>query len=229
MTGERLETNHEPLTDELSEKTAEDAGKFCNGDDARADVRAHGLPPTPARWQRRFNWGYAFASLVLEELRAEVKAGTLQEPHKPEAKLPVEQGPTGTQQQQPVQAESIEDQVARMLENGGNGAAASVRILADLTERLADELIAQKETGEQLNETKYCIREGRLVNRQSGEAIPDDEPVFVLRAQDLHAIEAIRFYRGVCQNREHKERITEVVDRFATFKNDYPARVREPD
>lgn len=46
----------------------------------------------------------------------------------------------------------------------------------------------------QSQEPKYGISDGRIVNRRPGEAIPDDEPVFVLRAKDRLAIRALTAY-----------------------------------
>lgn len=36
---------------------------------ATEDIESHGFPPTPARFQRLFGWGYTHASNVLNQLR----------------------------------------------------------------------------------------------------------------------------------------------------------------
>ena len=41
----------------------------CSASDiaqAQQEVEAHGLPPTPARFQRKFRWGYRQASTAFE-------------------------------------------------------------------------------------------------------------------------------------------------------------------
>lgn len=35
---------------------------------AKADAEEHGYPPTPARWQRKFKWGYGYARRIFEEV-----------------------------------------------------------------------------------------------------------------------------------------------------------------
>lgn len=88
-------------------------------------------------------------------------------------------------------------------------------------------------------EPKYEIKEGKLVNRQSGVAIPDDEPVFILRAQDKHAAEAIEAYYEILAEAEAGEGETitdetlEAVDarvvQFEKFAIKHPSRMKEPD
>ena len=43
-----------------------------------------------------------------------------------------------------------------------------------------------------MNEPKYQIVGDKIVNRASGEAIPEDEPVIIFRARDVHAAGLIR-------------------------------------
>lgn len=47
-------------------------------------------------------------------------------------------------------------------------------------------------------ESKFDAVDGRLVNRATGEPIPDDEPVFVLRAKDASAVKALVTYMNHC-------------------------------
>ena len=46
----------------------------------------------------------------------------------------------------------------------------------------------------QSQERKYGIRDDSIVNRRTGEPIPDDEPVLVLRAKDRLVIRALTPY-----------------------------------
>lgn len=78
-------------------------------------------------------------------------------------------------------------------------------------------------------EPKYEIKGGKLVNRQSGEAIPDDEPVFILRARDVHAAGAIMNYATMVKNREHKEAANMRAAQFNNWRSLHHDRMKEPD
>lgn len=47
---------------------------------------------------------------------------------------------------------------------------------------------------------KFYIKDGLLVNRVSGEAIPDDEPIFILRARDKFSLPTISSYHRHVEN-----------------------------
>lgn len=68
-----------------------------------------------------------------------------------------------------------------------------------------------------------------LVNRVSGKAIPHDEPVFILRARDVHAVRAIEHYRGLCHDEDHKAFVAARVLQFQDFAEKHPERMKEPD
>ncbi|WP_430434776.1 KTSC domain-containing protein [Methyloversatilis sp.] len=81
---------------------------------------------------------------------------------------------------------------------------------------------------------KYTIsqKDGRLVNRATGKPIPDDEPVFVLRAQDVLAIHALQDYQSrVYASGDFGQagavslRIADFID----FANAHPERMKSPD
>lgn len=78
-------------------------------------------------------------------------------------------------------------------------------------------------------EPKYTIENGKLVNRQSGEAIPDDEPVMIFRARDQRAASAIAFYyRGVIDD-EHRTAVGLRLAQFNAWAEAHPDRMKEPD
>lgn len=77
-------------------------------------------------------------------------------------------------------------------------------------------------------EPKYKIENGKLVNRQSGEQIPDDEPVMIFRAKDRHAKHGIAFYLGHCSDLMHKQAVTQRLIQFEKWANDHPERMKEP-
>ena len=79
-------------------------------------------------------------------------------------------------------------------------------------------------------EPKYGIRDNRLFNRASGEFIPEDEPVFIFRARDRHAIYAIAQYKGhYLQDESHKEAVGNRIKDFRAFMEANPKRMKEPD
>ena len=78
-------------------------------------------------------------------------------------------------------------------------------------------------------EPKFDAVDGRLVNRATGVAIPSDEPVFVLRAKDMYAIEALRAYLRECTDIRHCEAIARRIDQFERFADQHPTRMKSPD
>jgi hypothetical protein len=78
-------------------------------------------------------------------------------------------------------------------------------------------------------EPKYRAEGGRIVNRASGEAIPDDEPVFIFRARDIHAQEAIEAYACVLNPGQHRDAVAQRVADFAAFSRIHPERMKYPD
>ncbi len=79
-------------------------------------------------------------------------------------------------------------------------------------------------------EPKYKIENGKLVNRSSGEQIPDDEPVFVLRARDKHAAATLASYSTYINGTdEHSEAVHLRIRQFEKWSKDHPERMKEPD
>lgn len=78
-------------------------------------------------------------------------------------------------------------------------------------------------------ESKFDCVAGQLVNRSTGDPIPNDEPVFVLRAKDLHALTAIRAYIAVLENPEHREAVARRAEQFEQFAEHHPERMKVPD
>jgi len=81
-----------------------------------------------------------------------------------------------------------------------------------------------------LNELKYKIEGDSLVNRITGEVVPDDEPVFVLRSKDRKALASLICYMVVLElGSEHRAGVQGAVDAFQRFSAEYPERMKEPD
>jgi len=75
--------------------------------------------------------------------------------------------------------------------------------------------------------------EGRIFNRETGIAIPDDEPVFILRAKDRAALGTLRNYlensRTVGASEEHLHIVQGRINDFDKFRSDHQDRVTIPD
>ena len=81
-------------------------------------------------------------------------------------------------------------------------------------------------------EPKYRAEAGRIINRASGEAIPDDEPVFILRARDATAVATLlHYYQGhrLCQNDQHADAVLQRLRDFQQFQREHPERMKYPD
>ena len=79
-----------------------------------------------------------------------------------------------------------------------------------------------------MHERKYKIKEGRLVKRDSEVPIPEDEPLFILRAKDRKALSAMVAYNMICDNLTHKESVTNSINDFRDFQEKHPERMAEP-
>jgi hypothetical protein len=78
-------------------------------------------------------------------------------------------------------------------------------------------------------ERKYKIEEGKLVKKSNSVPIPEDEPLFILRAQDRNALPAIMAYCHLSDNLLHREEVMKSVLDFKKFATNNPERMKEPD
>jgi hypothetical protein len=79
-------------------------------------------------------------------------------------------------------------------------------------------------------EPKYTTTQhGRLCNRSTGKPIPDDEPVFVLRAKDANAAKTLQAYIDLCQNPDHRAVAKSRLLDFMAFALKHPDLMKEPD
>ena len=76
---------------------------------------------------------------------------------------------------------------------------------------------------------KYSIHEGRIVNAQNGLPIPMDEPVFIFRARDHHAVPVLMNYMERISEPGHVIAVGNRIDDFNTFAQTHPTRMKEPD
>lgn len=77
-------------------------------------------------------------------------------------------------------------------------------------------------------DSPYTIRDGRIIDRATGEAIPDDEPIFILRAKDRRALTALIAYYAAHQPGRAKA-IEARIEEFKAFARAHPQRMQEPD
>ena len=79
-------------------------------------------------------------------------------------------------------------------------------------------------------EPKYdCNEFGRIYNRHSKHVIPDDEPVFIFRARDIHAREVLEAYARVIDPGDHRDAVCQRIEDFARFAAGHPERMKAPD
>lgn len=80
-------------------------------------------------------------------------------------------------------------------------------------------------------EPKYQVGpRGRLYNRASQQPIPDDEPVFVLRAQDKLALQTLEAYRTMADSAGVDcTSIDERIAAFKAFRAEHAERTKYPD
>ena len=77
-------------------------------------------------------------------------------------------------------------------------------------------------------EPKYDIIKGKLVNRESGKRIPDDEPVFIFRGQDLNALEGLMAYKKVAKGR-HKQAVQARINQIRAWQKANKDRTKSGD
>lgn len=83
----------------------------------------------------------------------------------------------------------------------------------------------------QAQEPKYTTAtvSGRLTNRATGKPIPDDEPVFILRAKDVNALHALRGYVLMLEDDAHITAVHQRIEAFEAFAAAHPERMKQPD
>lgn len=75
---------------------------------------------------------------------------------------------------------------------------------------------------------KFKFEDGKFINRVSGKAIPDDEPVIIFRARDRHAVAVLNFYWQLATDEHHREAISDRIEEFLAYKNAHPEQMKEP-
>ena len=77
---------------------------------------------------------------------------------------------------------------------------------------------------------KYGInKEGQICNIETGIPIPENEPVFMLRAKDILAAQVISYYENLVPAAEHKQAVLSRINDFKMFARAYPEAMKAPD
>ena len=81
-----------------------------------------------------------------------------------------------------------------------------------------------------MNNAKFEIKNGQLVFRSTGEAIPEDEPVFVLRGCDKTALGMLKIYQSSMRPvTDNWKGVQKVMDDFTKFRQENRIRMKPPD
>ena len=90
--------------------------------------------------------------------------------------------------------------------------------------------------GTHTQDPKYNIENGRLTSASTGQPIPDDEPIFILRAKDVHAVDTLMAYHARVASgpmdmaaSQHCEAVRRRIHDFKQFAKDNPGRMKSPD
>jgi hypothetical protein len=79
---------------------------------------------------------------------------------------------------------------------------------------------------------KFATDGSRIYNKISGASIPEDEPLFLLRARDLHAVWALWGYVRACHEGgappDHVRAVEHVIARFQAFRRNSSAKMKQP-
>ncbi len=69
-----------------------------------------------------------------------------------------------------------------------------------------------------------------LIKCSNGEAVPEDEPVFILRARDRYALQTLLFYDNVTRhlNAYHRGGMGDMIVAFEHFRAMHPERMKDP-
>ena len=59
--------------------------------------------------------------------------------------------------------------------------------------------------------------------------IPDEEPLFIFRAQDRKALPALVAYNVILDNLDQKAEVMKSINDFRKFQEKFPERMKEPD
>ncbi len=81
-----------------------------------------------------------------------------------------------------------------------------------------------------MNNTVFEIIENRLVSKTHDEAVPENEPIFVLRARDSKALGTIRCYQSLFTPTSRNWKIIQkILEDFSEFRQKFPEEMKKPE
>lgn len=73
---------------------------------------------------------------------------------------------------------------------------------------------------------------GAIVKISNGEVLPDDEPLFLLRARDKNALRTLHYYYELCAKDTDSDwqtlKMTDSLQNFMEFSTEHPERMKQP-
>lgn len=79
---------------------------------------------------------------------------------------------------------------------------------------------------------KFHVDGDQIIKTSNGDAIPLDEPTFLIRARDRLAIRALEFYLVLSQddgcNDYHFGKLNVEIEKFKRFRDEHPERMKQP-
>lgn len=79
-----------------------------------------------------------------------------------------------------------------------------------------------------MHERKYKIKDEQIVKKSNEVPIPDDEPVFILRAKDRKALATLVAYNMILDYLDQKAEVTKSINDFRAFQENNPEKMAEP-
>ncbi len=79
---------------------------------------------------------------------------------------------------------------------------------------------------------KFHVEGDEIIKTTNGEALPDDEPLFLFRARDRLALRALWAFEEASQrdgcNEYHMKGIWAAISKFTEFREKHPDRMKQP-
>jgi hypothetical protein len=98
-------------------------------------------------------------------------------------------------------------------------------------DRIVEPLDYGKESEMRKIDEKFSTT-GDIVKSSNGEIVPEDEPLFLIRARDRLAVAALETYRELSQKDGcidyHFEHLDKDIEAFKRFREEHPERMKQP-
>lgn len=80
-------------------------------------------------------------------------------------------------------------------------------------------------------DSKFHIENDQIIKTSSGQAIPEDEPCFLIRARDYLALPLLRHYRRLCVDdgcTDFQIAGNDAIEEFERFSAEHHERMKQP-